>query len=390
MSDYALRENIAANEAGRIETANEQNRRLNGWAWMSKPKASAAANSANLKAALADSISGGLGRTLLLRPGDYLLNDYFPINDVRGLNVIGMGGATRLIWTQNDPLHAMFELSDVRESCFRRLMFHFNNYSAAAFVTRNKPGGTTTPSMNLFEDISIECVSKAAYGIMIGGLGNTDRNNDFHVLRRFYAIAYTTAGVHLRGEGNATQSYSNLLEQCYLFGGTGAEYGINAGGNYCGHFRMDGGFIGGHTKADFLIGRSYQPYSILGVNGEVSARFIESDAAHNHIHVEDCRVAANAIHDDGRMIITRGRVKLRLIGNRFGDGVRRVEDENGVLQKIPVVFDFSAANGARVRCMDNEVYSVADQVFVGAVPYVLEGNDRIPDEATGLSVPLTA
>lgn len=350
---------------------------------MYRPKASASENSANLKAALADSISGTLGRTLIIPPQTYNLDDVFPIQNVLGLRVVGYGGQTRLVSRKNADSGSLFDLSDVRESTFRDLNIWIDAPLFCAFRTRNKAGGTV-PSFNLFENIRAESSDKLTHGIQIGsGEPDTiDANNDFHVFRRFYLGGYTSAGAFLRG---SSQAYNNAFENCLFYGGTGAQYGVNAGGNYPGSFHWRGGFLHNHAAADFIIGRHYQPFIIEGACSEGSARFLVIDnAAHTHVLVRGVRYAANSLHADGRAVIASGRYRAMFELNRFGDG------SNGV----PIKFDFNTTvNGttqAWVKFTGNDIYSPDGNVWINAVP-TLEGNWHIPNEANhGSGLPLTA
>ena len=342
------------------------------------PPSTAAANSANLKAAIADAISGGFGSTVFIPPETYLLNDYHTIANVSGLRIVGAGHRSRLVSTLNDVNHAVLEFDDVRQSYTANLYMGFNATIGGAIRFRNVTGGSVTPSMNTTENVHIECAGKVQFPLILGGIGNTDANNDFNVFRDVYAIGYTKSGCYLRV---ISQSYGNQFEDCYFFGGAGAEHAVNAGGGFAGNFAWRGGFVGGHTVSDFNIGRSYQPFVIDGVNSENSARFLTLDGqAYMNLSVRNSRWAGNAAHADGKIIKLSGNVLANFEDNSFGDGSgdRALTIELATLSAV-----------SHVRFARNRVYSSAASVFDTTAPHELVGNQKITNEGNGTTMVLT-
>ncbi len=350
---------------------------------MSKPS-TPANNTANLKAALADSISGGVGRTLYIPPGNYIFDDLFLIENVLGLRIVGDGAQTRLVSRRVADSGALFELRDTRETTLTDLNIFIDGMLGAAIRSVNKPGGSMTPSFNLFENLRIESSNKYYIGIHLGGDWNVpgsgvDANNDFHTMRRLYVGGYLQSGCHLRAH---SQSYGNEFRGCYFFGGTGAEHAVNAGGNYGGNFAWYGGFVGGHTKSDFNIGRSYQPYIIHGMNSEVSARFITADSqAYCTIEAKANRWAGNAAHADGKIIKLSGDVTATFENNVLGDGSgdRALTIELANLQAV-----------SSVKFNNNRVFSSAAAVFDTTAPHEMSGNSQFTHEGNGTKKVLTA
>lgn len=340
----------------------------------------------NFLAAIAKAKRNGKGETIYIPPLDYTLNSYLPVDDVAGINIVGFGHQSHLISTYTHAYNCLFELGDVRESSFRNFRVSHNANLFGTFGSRNKAGGLASTHLQ-FENIHIAGGDKIDVGYHIGSHVNEpdalDANNDFNVFYRCYLTGYKDSGAMLRGEYLSSQAYSNQFEQCLFYGGTGAKYAINAGGNYPGNFSWNNGFVGLHTLSDFLIGRSYQPFKIAGVHSENSAMFLDVDALDCMVRAIDNRYAANSIRADGTAIKIRGRVTAIFELNRLGDGGRLVSGEN-----IPFQIDIEESDQIDVSFRQNLVYSVNDNVFSNAVPGDMWGNKRVAIEANSVRVPL--
>lgn len=353
-------------------------RAYNDIARMYPAQTSSASNSANLKAAIADAISGGFGSTVFIPPETYLLNDYHTIANVSGIRIVGAGHRSRLVSTLNDVNHAVLEFDDVRESVIRDLYFGFNADIGGAVRFRNVTGGSVTPSMNVVEGVRIEGAGKVQFPIIIGGMDYIDRNNDFMTFRNVYAIGYTQTGVYMRAH---SQSYGNLFDQCYLYGNGVATHGINAGGNFAGNFIWRGGFIGGHTVSDFNLGRSYQSYMVEGGNGEDSACFMTSDnQAYQQISVRGFRWAGNGIGALNKAVRLSGNVQATFDTCKFGDG----SGDKEVLLEFKDLHPLS-----RIKVLNTTVFSSAFAVFNETLPNELTGGQKVTNEGNGTTVALT-
>ena len=96
MSDfYNLRENIQAGDDGRIDTANEQNRRLNVVVTMPPPSDDPSANVLRFNEAVTRaSATGGYAGTVLFPPGKYVFDSTLRVRNKMGLRVRGSGYPT--------------------------------------------------------------------------------------------------------------------------------------------------------------------------------------------------------------------------------------------------------------------------------------------------------
>lgn len=344
--------------------------------WMDAPSTTAQ-NDANLAAAIALAISSRVGRTVVIPSGAYTFSTNFSIVNASGLRIVGCGHQTVINSTLNDTSKALFEFDDCRECVISNLYVNVTAALGGVVRFRNVTGSAVTPTYNMVEDVHIEGKNNLQYGIIVGGTNNIDANNDFNVFRRVYVAGYTISGAYLRA---ISQSYNNSFEDCLFYGGTGALCGMDAGGNYGGSFHWRRGFVNAHATADFNLGRSYQPYTIDGVNSEGSKRFIviDSAAAYCQAVVRNSRYAANAIHVDLQAIMASSAgAQLTIDTCSIGDS------------SSDAAVQITGHASSKIVMRQSRMYSSAGSVFNGVTPIELLGNVKITNEGALTTVALT-
>ena len=381
MSDfYNLRENIQAGDDGRIDTANEQNRRLNVVVTMPPPSDDPSANVLRFNEAVTRaSATGGYAGTVVFPPGVYKFDSTLRVRNKMGLRVRGSGYATQLEFNVSDGADwVTIEHSQHVHWSDMYLYGAGSGIARAAFalLRTNTAGSVYAPSQCHIHDLLVDCINKAESAITIGG---TDANNDFHTFERLTLQNYTVRGIDLRGN---MQSYANQFRNVRMYAGTGALYGVDMGTYIGATFSWMGGFMHAHGAADFRLSRSYQPVTIGGgFNSEGSARFLVCDGGYKQISVRDVRWAGNGLHEDNKAITWAYEGQLSITNSRIGDGNDPTR---------PLVIDLPAGILGHVSFRQNRVYSSAAAVFTNGVPGDLFGNDKTTSETANTTVALLA
>lgn len=377
---YDLRENIQANDHGRIATANEQNRRANFLVYMPPPSATPAVNVANFNEAVTRATgANGYAGTIVFPPKKYTFDSALRVRNVLGLRVTGCGLQTHLEFnvttgadwvTIEHSQHVRWEhmyMSGAGAGVAR---------AAFALLRTNTPGSVYAPSQNHIHGLLVDCQNRAQNAVLIGGI---DGNNDFHTFTECVMQNYTERGFDVRG---VLQSYGNEMRNCRLYAGAGALYGLDMGDNVGGTFAWYGGIMVGHQAADFRLWRSYQPNVIGGgFHSEGSKRLIVAGGNHyKMLAIRDARWSGGLIHEDYRAIIWDGVGHLSVENCSIGDGGA----------DTPTTLDIAAGNLRRTSFRNNRVFSTAEAVFPNGVPGDLFGNDQIVNEGLVVPIPLTA
>lgn len=336
-----------------------------------EPTGVAAQDTANINAAISAAINTKRGGTIVLGNGDYAINGTILIRDVQGLSLIGQGHRTRLVWSGDDAL-PVIKLAHARESLLSSFVIMANgSYAGVQCLRDNAPNGLS-PTKNRFERILID---SAANGVVFGGTGAVDANNDFNVCEDVVVNGYSNVGFWIAH----SQSYGNLFKNCHALGlANVSQYGLSAGG-VAGGFIWQGGSMFANELADFRIGRSYQPNLIDGVNSENSKRFlVTSSNSYCQLSVKNSRYAGNQLHADGQAIITTGTMQLLMEQCSIGDGANPTN---------ATTINLSANTLASIRFM--RLYSSAVDAWSGKTPDEVFFSKKITDEVGGIVVDLT-
>jgi hypothetical protein len=341
---------------------------------VAKPSATASANVTALRAAItAATVSQhgyNYGAEVFVAPGIYPLDETIEIRGVSGLRLRGAGAATVFVWAgaADQP---MFRVAMSRECTFEHFRIFMQSQGYAGIqVLRDAASGVFAPSHNCFRNLIVQCENTTEFAIMLGGTGSLDANNDFHLFEHCTFSGYTNMGVCMSG----SQAYNQQFINCSLWGGTGADYGYYT--NVVGAtVRVIGGGLYGHSVADFFIGRSDQAYVIQFVNSEGSARFIMCpDESYRQLSVENCRWAGNALHADGKAIVTTGLINMALKYCSIGGG----QDPTGNLY-----LDFAStgtASGGGVIMEGCRIVSAAADIFPSDAPVSVTTSTKITHE----------
>ena len=331
-----------------------------------KPTGVAAQDTQALQSTLDAAVATGKGKQIVLYPGTYVVNATLTIRGVAGLRIIGNGST--IIQSSASPVIKMAHCRECVLDGFTLSVAAGN--TGIQCLRDNNPAGLS-PTQNTFRNLLIE---NGAIGIVLGGTGMVDANNDFNLFENVRCNNYTDTGFLLQG----SQSYANVFRNCFAFGAVNANYGVNTGA-VGGQFQW---YSGGMNRniVDFRIGRHYQPYLIEGVVSENSDRFIERvNEAYGQLIVRGCRWAGNSIHADNRAIVTAGLIQIQLLYNSISDG--------GVDTATLLDFGTNALN--HIEMIGNRVFSTAADVFPGDAPDILEGNIKITNETNNTIGALT-
>ena len=348
--------------------------------WMPPPD-TAANNVINLQAAITAATTSTVGKKVFVPAGTYDLNNTVYAQNVFGLQLIGSGMQTVFNWTLNDNTKPMFKLYG-RQCVFSSFQMTFAQvcYAGIQILRDNAGTHTVTPTNNRLENVFISGSAKAVYGVMLGGTGSTDANNDFNVIEQCGINNYTDTGVYVGG----TQSYGNRILNSRIVGdGVNSQYAVNSGGAG-GCYSVMGGTAGGHLTADFGVGRHYQPYRIQDVVSEGSSRFLSAPSAlWRVIFVEGCRYAGNALNADLKAVKIDGYGKYFMRGNRFGDG-------QATIAALTLEF-LNLGSLSNVSFDGNDLFTTSGHVLGSITPDSFVKNTKITDEGlftTGSAVAL--
>lgn len=335
---------------------------------LSTPSATTAAIQAAIDAALLAGSLNKRGRTVLLGPGDFVINAPLVIAQAWGLIFAGCGHQTRILW-QGAVDDAVIRLDNSRHCIVSDLIIGFSAAAYAGIQTRRVSGGGTVPVMNRFQNIYIDGGNgNVENGFVAGGAGATDANNDFHVWDQCESTGYTNAGWLMLG----SQSYNNEMRNCRAGAGPGGKYAVHCG-NVGGSFRWSGGGVWGNQISDFSFGRSYQPSVIEFCNSEGSKRLFQGmSGIVCDVVIRHCRWAGNLSHADGVIIDTNGQDTRIAVSNcRLGDGQPNTPEHK---------FNFNVGAQGHVLFDQNVVFSSAQNVFGPYPPHAGEGNQQITNE----------
>ena len=376
----SLPTNIAAGYPDHPGLHNKANTKVNAVTGL-VPRVNASMNVEAIRAIIEAARYSTNGATIHIDAGTFDINDTIEFRNLSGLRFIGSGGATVFRWTGNNANKPVFKLAHCHHCYLADFQIKIDSlaYAGIQQLRDNVAPSNVTPMRNEYQRVDIYCNNAAATGFMVGGTGMVDANNDFGLFDNCRAQDYTAQAWFLGG----SQSYGNEMRHCYAFTAFNGQYAVLAY-TQNGHFNWYGGFVGGHSKADFYIGRSYQPYLIEGVNGENSARLLEvPNGVYRQVTLRSVRWAGNMLHADRKAIITSGRSNLLMEHCVLGDG-----SSNAPLT-LEFIGSLDGTTGSLVM-IGNRIYSTAANVFTNDVPGMMYGNSKITDEALVTTEPLVA
>lgn len=353
------------------------------------PSSIATENVASLRAAIALLKDGAgawaWGGTLLLRDGIWALDDTVEFRDMWGVRLIGDSRAVEVKWRgpADQPVFRFEHCRDF-EVAQLRMLAEMPWYAAIQTRRDNTPPSVVPPRYGHVHDLYIDCNNgKGQNGIVIGGIGASNANNDFHTFERVQINAYTHAAFF----GSGMQAYGLRMEHCEVWGNGIGQYAFACHGYGTGEspsIIWRGGSIFQNTVADFVLGRSYQTMIIEGVNVEGSKRFLDlpGNGGLRTIHLRDVRWSGGGLHADNRAIVAANNFKLLMEGCSFGDGPNPTR---------PLQFDFNTAGAySFVEIRGCTIFSTASRLWAGAAPNIFlnVGNTQYTNESTLSSVPI--
>lgn len=376
-----LTTNVQAGDPDHPGLHNEERTALNaGAVYVVNPSGDGAVNRGNINAAIAEAIdANNYGATVILAPGTWYINDTIEIRDYAGLRILGSGFSTHIVWRggASDPVFLIPHSRQIELAHMRIEASAAYPAYAAVQMLRDNLSSAWVPTKNHMHDVWIDGgVGGFQYGIVLGGTGSVDANNDFQYFSNVEVQQYTDAAWYLPG----SQSYNIMMDNCHADGP--GEHGVLTGGQLAGSFMWHGGSMSAHSVSDFYVGRSYQPFVIEFVNSEGSAALLVGATQFmKQIIIRGCRWAGNAAIDGDIIDIAAEYLQLALEYNSLGDG-------NNPMKAFTL--GFSSANPAlsNIRMIGNRLYSDAVSVFSDLTPDTLIGNLQITDETLGTTVAL--
>lgn len=336
------------------------------------PDANPSVNVANLTAAFEAACAGGIGGLIIAPPGVYPINDTIEIRDVWGLRYLG-SSQTLFVWVGDDATKPIFKMAHCNHCVIDGL---YTRALGAALghlqmLRDNAPGWSVTPSYNRIFNSSFEGQGNTAYGVIIGGPGAVDANNEFNVFDQVSVYGYTEAGFYAPN----SQAFGTLMMNCTTSGQGVGKYGLDTGGVGA-SIRWIGGSFDHNTAADMRLGRTSQAHIIDGPQSESSARFLDLTLdAMIQVVARGVRWTGQGIHADMKCIRTNNTALLTLDSCTIGEG-------NPVTP--PVTMEFLQADNpapSSIRVINTTVISSADQVFIGDTSGVhVEGSIQMVSE----------
>lgn len=334
-----------------------------------------------ITAAIATGSNGSVtkrGKRIAIPPGEWWINDSILISAAFGVQLIGIGKQSALIWTGNDNQKPVILMDNARQCTISGLYIVAQNAALCGIQCRRGTVDTgMTPTKNRFIDIVYDGGGVSDYGIELAGLGSADANNDFNYFETCEVSGYTTAGWRVGG----SQSYNNYFVNCHAIGDGSSLYGVRTGAAG-GTFSWHGGSLGGHAIADFSVGRSYQPYVMEGFNSEQSNALLHLiDDNYQHVVMRDFRWSG--VGSTGLEIIDQdssGDIQLEIANGVMGDG-----------QSPTAAFILRVALNSNSSFILNNsrLFTSAENPFPGDTPTGGAGNIKITDEATFTRTVLT-
>lgn len=378
-----------------MEYANKGVRNIKSYG--ASPSASAAVNTAAIRAAIADlaiedaGATGDYAGTVLIPPGVFQINGTLTFQSLRGFKLEGTGHASRLVWTAAEPTLNIIEIVDCRNSRISDLQISTSG-TCNAVIKMSGTAGDGVPTHNLFENVMMD-IGGAQYGFQIGGASPaTDQNNDFMEFHNCEIYNYLNSGVVFV---SSSQAYSYLFLNCSWMGdGTNSKYSIDCGtSGGAGGFNVIGGWSSGNTEAAFRIASSWHaPVLIQSHGDEGNNRFLVA-TSFSQIKISGCRLAGNGVNADKTMIIAGGQNSSLIIDNcDIGDGTIG----GTVALKVAKVSFGSTANAqthGRFVFTNNLIYSTLDGSAWddwpfdsdGILPTEMHGNLVVVDGNTNIA-----
>lgn len=390
-----IKTNVMAGEAGHPTQHNLHARRslsesVNArfdFGMVPNDKLAASANVAGWNAAVVGAVTDrssiyNTGQRLVIPPGDYYVNGTLLVQSVMGLDIVGRGLDTRIIWVGPDDM-PLFRLNHCR-SCRLADLFILAEaplHSAISVTRSGDVDDNIVSTANRFERLWVQGNHQMQYGIILGD-GGTDANNDFMRFDDVMVANYIEAGWYIA----LSQVYNTLMLNCQALGDqVVSKYGVKTWDNLTGGIGWIGGGVGGHVLADFRLSHSYQPHKIEFFDSENSARLLESVGAFVSVEISDSRWCGNGLHKDGRCIVaTPWCIGLSLRNCSLGDGNHPVR---------AMTFDVAPSRDADSSAfiMDNcTVFSSVENqtdLWENLVP-IGRGNRRVTDEVEAEIEPL--
>lgn len=335
----------------------------------------AAANSVTIQTAINNATrigyQGGIGSgaaRLTFPIGEYYLSEAITVSSAFGLELVLPGKASRFIWSGGDYDDALFQFQDCRQCSLSGGYWSIaSGSSLRKFIDfSNVSGGSMTPTLNKVSNVFLDGGGRIINALVFGGsVSAVDANNDFNMIDNCEIAGYTGNGINLYG----SQSYNNILINNRLIADASNDgYGIYAP-DAQGSFSLFGGGFYGHGRADFCLGRSFQPFSITAINSENSARLLEIiNASYISIKMDAVRWFEGSLHADGRAITgSPAQIHLKIENSSIGEFV------NGERKALELYIAPSNTNASSFILENVRIGTTLSDPFTGIDPTRSEG-----------------
>lgn len=341
-------------------------------------------DTAAIQATINAAIASARGGTVFVPVGDYKITSTLLVDSAWGIKIVGAGMNTRLLWYGNATT-PLFKLKDCRDSyvgylfllCMDVLLYGIQAYRSGASVT-------VVSGNNHFDHMWMQGVNgRLGTGLIFGGTGLYDANNDFNLVTHCTVANYSLAGYTV---GHA-QSFGNTFLNCRADGAGAAtsDYGVDSEA----YFQWLGGSMTSNGVDFWIHYGQYQPTLISYMQSEGSGRFIDqTNGDIGSLTIQNCRWSAGGIHADKEFIRWASPYTLEIKNCFFGDSV-------GGLAKIK----WNPSSGVSGYLLMGPTFifegnmlrtsgtALAD-VFSGRLPTRMHGNRIMTNEGSNLMVPM--
>lgn len=292
--------------------------------------------------------------------GTCLIAGTITVANVQHLRIEGHNANLRWAGDAGSPLLLLQDTRDVVVSNLRITAFPSKPLLAAIQI-ENGPGSAVTPTHNVFQYVTVECVNGGCInGIRLAQGAGGDNNNDFNTFQ--HVAVHNVSNACARIEH--AQSKTNIFEDF--------DCSNNGVGKYIIQTHPRGSFVcercrgGGSTVADFWLADGTDYVAIRNGNFEGSARLLVTggpSGAPFPVAIENVRWANNHLHADGRAIIFQLRGPLRVEGSLF----------HGMSKAMSVYFNPGGTVGSFLS-IGNFFASTLTNPYHGTQPYASLGN----------------
>lgn len=253
------------------------------------------------------------GGEVIVPPGTIQVGSTLLATGQRRLKLYFDAGAV-LQWA-GPPNVPLLDLAGCRDCTVEGLVISASSAAPLAEGVRFETLSGYTSTNNCLRDCWIDGTD-GGVGIGVRWVPTAgDKNNDFTRLERVSLANYSGAALSVEH----SQSVGHECSQCSASGDGYAQRGVQV---LAGALSWQGGGLSGHQDVDFYLQNLGRP-AVIRADAEGSNRFLVAygpTAAPYRLHLDGCRVAADRLNPDGRLLILESPGPVLLDGCDLGGG----------------------------------------------------------------------